>query len=117
MQLAADNTDPMLTPNYDFSPAATSQDSRYSQHKIIRRNGSVVSFEPSKISIAMTKAFIAVNGGQGAVSTRVREVVGQLTNNVVSALIRHQPEGGTFHIEDIQDQVELALMRSGDHDV
>ena len=117
MQLAADNTDPVLTPNYDFSPAATSQDSRYSQHKIIRRNGSVVSFEPSKISIAMTKAFIAVNGGQGAVSTRVREVVGQLTNNVVSALIRHQPEGGTFHIEDIQDQVELALMRSGDHDV
>ncbi|MBP0131920.1 MAG: ribonucleoside-diphosphate reductase subunit alpha [Nitrosospira sp.] len=117
MQLAADNTDPVLTPNYDFSPAATAQDSRYSQYKIIRRNGSVVSFEPSKISIAMTKAFIAVNGGQGAVSTRVREVVGQLTNNVVSALIRHQPDGGTFHIEDIQDQVELALMRSGDHDV
>ncbi|MEK7843243.1 MAG: ribonucleotide reductase N-terminal alpha domain-containing protein, partial [Pseudomonadota bacterium] len=94
-----------------------SQDSRYSQYKIIRRNGSVASFEPSKISIAMTKAFIAVNGGQGAVSTRVREVVGRLTNDVVSALIRHQPEGGTFHIEDIQDQVELALMRSGEHDV
>ncbi len=117
MQLATDNTDPVLAPSYDLSPATLAQDSRYSQYKIIRRNGSVVSFEPSKISIAMTKAFIAVNGGQGAVSTRVREVVGQLTNNVVSALIRHQPDGGTFHIEDIQDQVELALMRSGDHDV
>jgi ribonucleoside-diphosphate reductase alpha chain len=117
MQLATDNTDPVLAPSYDLSPATLAQDSRYSQYKIIRRNGLVVSFEPSKISIAMTKAFIAVNGGQGAVSTRVREVVGQLTNNVVSALIRHQPDGGTFHIEDIQDQVELALMRSGDHDV
>ncbi len=117
MQLATDNTNPAPAPSYDLSPATLSQDSRYSQYKIIRRNGSVVSFEPSKISIAMTKAFIAVNGGQGAVSTRVREVVGRLTNDVVNALIRHQPEGGTFHIEDIQDQVELALMRSGEHDV
>ena len=87
------------------------------QYKIIRRNGSVVSFEPSKISIAMTKAFIAVNGGQGAASARVRELVEQLTDGVVAALVRRQPHGGTFHIEDVQDQVELSLMRSGEHDV
>jgi len=87
------------------------------QYRIIRRNGSVVAFEPSKISIALTKAFIAVNGGQGAASARVRELVEQLTATVVSALLRRQPQGGTFHIEDIQDQVELALMRSGEHDV
>ncbi|WP_088710776.1 ribonucleoside-diphosphate reductase subunit alpha [Noviherbaspirillum denitrificans] len=86
-------------------------------YKIIRRNGAVVGFEPSKISIAMTKAFLAVNGGQGAASARVRELVEQLTNGVVSALVRRQPAGGTFHIEDVQDQVELALMRSGEHDV
>lgn len=87
------------------------------QYKVIRRNGSVVSFEPSKVSIAMTKAFIAVNGGQGAASARVRELVEQLTQGVVNALVRRQPHGGTFHIEDIQDQVELSLMRSGEHDV
>jgi ribonucleoside-diphosphate reductase alpha chain len=86
-------------------------------YRIIRRNGAVVGFEPSKISIAVTKAFLAVNGGQGAASARVRELVEQLTSNVVSALVRRQPAGGTFHIEDIQDQVELALMRSGEHDV
>src|SRR5690606_23881829 len=74
-------------------------------------------FEPSKISIAVTKAFLAVNGGQGAASARVRELVEQLTSNVVNALVRRQPAGGTFHIEDIQDQVELSLMRSGAHDV
>ncbi len=84
---------------------------------MIRRNGAVVAFEPSKISVAMTKAFIAVEGGQGAASARVREVVARLTQDVVGALTRRQPEGGTFHIEDIQDQVELALMRSGEHDV
>ena len=87
------------------------------QYKVIRRNGSVVSFEPSKVSIAMTKAFLAVNGGHGAASARVRELVEQLTSGVVNALVRRQPHGGTFHIEDIQDQVELSLMRSGEHDV
>ena len=86
-------------------------------YRIIRRNGAVVGFEPSKIAIAMTKAFLAVNGGQGAASARVREMVEQLTGNVVAALMRRQPNGGTFHIEDIQDQVELSLMRSGEHDV
>ncbi|MGZ3184236.1 MAG: ribonucleoside-diphosphate reductase subunit alpha [Telluria sp.] len=86
-------------------------------YRIIRRNGAVVGFEPSKIAVAMTKAFLAVNGGQGAASARVRELVEQLTNGVVSALMRRQPSGGTFHIEDVQDQVELALMRSGEHDV
>src|SRR5690606_6060129 len=94
-----------------------SAESALSQYKVIRRNGSVVGFAPSKISIAMTKAFLAVNGGQGAASARIRELVAQLTQLVVNTLIRRQPSGGTVHIEDIQDQVELALMRSGEHDV
>ena len=93
------------------TPATSSP---FDQYKVIRRNGSVVVFEPAKISIALTKAFIAVNGGQGAASARVREMVEQLTNGVVSALMRRQPHGGTMHIEDIQDQVELGLMRSGE---
>ena len=94
-----------------------SQATQLSDYKIIRRNGSVVAFEPSKIAIAVTKAFLAVNGGQGAASARVREQVEQLTHSVVRALLRSRPNGGTFHIEDIQDQVELALMRSGEHNV
>jgi len=89
----------------------------YQDYKLIRRNGAVVSFEPNKITVAMTKAFLAVNGGQGAASARVREVVDQLTQSVVRALVRSRPSGGTFHIEDVQDHVELALMRSGEHEV
>lgn len=117
MQLTTDQTNRPAVSSHDFSSAHSSQETKYAQYKIIRRNGSVAGFEPMKISIAMTKAFIAVNGGQGAASARVREVVARLTDDVVKALIRRQPGGGTFHIEDIQDQVELALMRSGEHDV
>ncbi len=91
--------------------------SSFSDYKIIRRNGAVVGFEPSKIAVAMTKAFLAVRGGQGAVSAAIREQVEKLTANVVAALMRRQPAGGTFHIEDVQDQVELSLMRAGEHDV
>jgi ribonucleoside-diphosphate reductase alpha chain len=103
--------------NAGNTPSSMSTATTIADYKIIRRNGAVVGFEPSKISIAVTKAFLAVNGGQGAASARVRELVEQLTSNVVSALVRRQPAGGTFHIEDIQDQVELSLMRSGEHDV
>ena len=97
-------------------PGSTAQRPPYADYKIIRRNGAVVGFEPAKISVAMTKAYLAVGGSQGAASARVRELVAELTTSVVNALIRRQPAGGTFHIEDIQDQVELALMRASQHD-
>ncbi|MCU0870422.1 MAG: ribonucleoside-diphosphate reductase subunit alpha [Burkholderiales bacterium] len=99
------------------SEPADSRPDPYGDWKVIRRNGAVVGFEPGKISVAVTKAFIAVNGGQGAASARVREQVARITDAVVTALVRRKPDGGTVHIEDIQDQVELSLMRSGEHDV
>ena len=86
-------------------------------YQIIRRNGAVVPFEPNKIAVALMKAFLAVHGTQGAASASVREVVEDLTQNVVRALVRSRPGGGTFHIEDVQDQVELGLMRSSNHEV
>jgi len=86
-------------------------------YQIIRRNGAVVPFEPNKIAVAMMKAFLAVHGPQGAASASVRETVEQLTQTVVRALMRSRPSGGTFHIEDVQDQVELGLMRGGHHEV
>jgi len=89
----------------------------FAQYQIIRRNGAVVSFEPSKIAVALMKAFLAVHGTQGAASASVRETVDELTQAVVRALMRSRPGGGTFHIEDVQDHVELGLMRSGHHEV
>jgi ribonucleoside-diphosphate reductase alpha chain len=86
-------------------------------YQLIRRNGAVVPFEPSKITIAMMKAFLAVHGTQGAASASVREMVEALTLAVVRALVRSRPGGGTFHIEDVQDQVELGLMRGGHHEI
>jgi ribonucleoside-diphosphate reductase alpha chain len=114
MQIAAETTTAPSLPNATLSEvSASSIQSPLLHYKVIRRNGAVVGFEPSKISVAVTKAFLAVNGGQGAASARIRELVAGLSEGVVKALMRRQPAGGTFHIEDIQDQVELALMRSG----
>src|SRR5690606_16440462 len=87
------------------------------EFRVIRRNGTVTGFDPSKISIAMTKAFLEVEGGTAAASTRIHRMVAELTDQVVRALTRRMPGGGTVHIEDIQDQVELALMRAGEQKV
>src|SRR5882762_2586325 len=117
MQIAADVTAPQSIPGATaLTDVSSAVQPVFSQYKIIRRNGAVVGFEPSKISVAVTKAFLAVEGGQSAASARIRELVAALTDAVVSALVRRQPAGGTFHIEDVQDQVELALMRSGEHE-
>jgi ribonucleoside-diphosphate reductase alpha chain len=91
--------------------------SAYQGYQIIRRNGAVVAFEPNKIAVALMKAFLAVHGTQGAASASVRETVDELTESVVRGLLRSRPGGGTFHIEDVQDQVELGLMRGGHHEV
>lgn len=84
---------------------------------VIKRNGSVVRYDDSKIAVALTKAFLAVEGGNAAASTRIHELVESLTEKVSAAFKSRLPSGGTIHIEDIQDQVELALMREGEHKV
>jgi ribonucleoside-diphosphate reductase alpha chain len=117
MQIAQDNATASPASGASLPSQGSAARSPYSEYKVIRRNGAVVGFEPAKVSVAMTKAFLAVNGAQGAASARIRSLVATLTEAAVGALMRRQPQGGTFHIEDIQDQVELALMRSGEHDV
>ncbi len=103
--------------NVTCSGRENATDNPLSHYQILRRNGSVVPFEPAKIAVAMMKAFLAVHGTQGAASASVREVVDNLTQTVVRALMRSRPGGGTFPIEDIQDQVELGLMRGGHHEI
>jgi len=85
--------------------------------QVIRRNGSFSPFDPSKISVAITKAFVAVEGAGAAASRRIHESVEALTQHIVEALSRRANSSRAIHIEDIQDQVELSLMRSGEHKV
>src|SRR6056300_136341 len=85
--------------------------------RIIRRNGKVTNFDANKIAVAMTKAFLAVEGGKAAASSRIHDTVRELTKSVVDTISRRIPEGGQVHIEDVQDQVELALMRGGEHKI
>lgn len=87
------------------------------QLRVIKRNGAVVAYDESKISVAITKAYLAVEGGTAAASTRIHESVAQLARQISDIFKRRMPSGGTIHIEDIQDQVELALMRTGEHKI
>ncbi|MCH7344312.1 ribonucleoside-diphosphate reductase subunit alpha [Pelomonas sp. CA6] len=100
-----------------FREPGSAAQAQFQGYQIIRRNGAVVAFEPSKIAVALMKAFLAVHGTSGAASASVRETVDALTEAVVRALLRSRPSGGTFHIEDVQDHVELGLMRGGHHEV
>lgn len=101
----------------DTSAPAEAPSKNSGAYQVMRRNGKVTHFDDSKIKVALTKAFLAVEGGTAAASGRVHETVDTLTQQVVNALLRRVPEGSTIHIEDIQDQVELALMRAGEHKI
>lgn len=115
--IAARSADPAAPLTPADAAVAGHTATAFQGYQIIRRNGAVVAFEPNKIAVALMKAFLAVHGTQGAASASVRETVDGLTESVVRALLRSRPGGGTFHIEDVQDQVELGLMRGGHHEV
>jgi ribonucleoside-diphosphate reductase alpha chain len=85
--------------------------------KTIKRNGKVVVYDDYKINKAITNAYIAVEGDNATASDRVRLQIAELTTQITQVFKRRLPGGGAIHIEDIQDQVELALMRSGQYKV
>lgn len=84
------------------------------QLQVIKRTGDVAAFDAEKIAVAIGKAFLAVEGQQSADSSRIHDRIEQLTEMVLNTFNRRLPSGGTIHIEEIQDQVELALMRTGE---
>ena len=103
-------------PQNDGSPASDSNDQDQSlastapgQLRVIKRNGKVVSYDDDKITVAISKAFLAVEGGTAAASSRIHETVARLTEQVSATFKRRMPSGGTIHIEEIQDQVVLHL--------
>ena len=106
-------TEQTKTPEQEKETAAITP----GQMRVIKRNGSVVPYDQEKIGIAITKAFLAVEGGAAAASTRIHNKVNELANAVTMTFSRRMPSGGTLHIEEIQDQVELELMRSEERTV
>lgn len=99
------------TPHFDIAQTAPGV------IRVIRRNGTVTPFDANKIAVAMTKAFLAVEGDTAAGSSRIHEKVAGLTKKIADTFIRRLQSGGTIHIEEVQDQVELELMRGGDYKV
>ena len=90
---------------------------------VVRREGSISSFKSDKISDAIKKAFLAqtkIRNNKNKDKEQedsIHKTVESLTHKVVSALTRRIADGDMIHIEDIQDQVELALMRDEHHKV
>ena len=90
---------------------------------VVRRDGSISSFKSDKISDAIRKAFLAQTkirnnkNKDKEQESSIYKTVENLTQKVVSALTRRIADGDMIHIEDIQDQVELALMRDEHHKV
>ncbi|HEY5703012.1 MAG TPA: ribonucleoside-diphosphate reductase subunit alpha, partial [Gammaproteobacteria bacterium] len=111
------HTNAGLQPDQKSQETLELQANQPGEYRVIRRNGKVTRFDSSKISVAMTKAFLEVEGRAAAASRRVHEKIAELADQVEYALTRRMPGGGTVHIEDIQDQVELALMRAGEQKV
>ncbi|MDM8559687.1 ribonucleoside-diphosphate reductase subunit alpha [Candidatus Parabeggiatoa sp. HSG14] len=105
--------------NAIFEPEADTEwdDVTLSQYRVIRRNGQLTTFEAHKIIAAMTKAFLAVEGETATASSRIHEAVHSLATKVINGISRRLREEGMVYIEDVQDQVELALMRAGLHKV
>jgi len=99
---------PILAPN---------QSSGVATLNVVRRNGTLSAFDPSKISVAISKAFVAVEGTGAEASQRIHTTVESLTAQIVATLLRRHHGGQPVSIEDVQDQAELALMRSGEHKV
>ncbi len=98
-------------------PLSPTDSTASGQYQVIRRNGKLTPFDETKIQVAITKAFLGVEGDSGVNSSRIHTLAEDLTRQTVHAVTRSHPGKGTFHIEDIQDHVELALMRNGHHKV
>ncbi|MCW8883646.1 MAG: ribonucleoside-diphosphate reductase subunit alpha [Motiliproteus sp.] len=96
------------------NPSADTPPARF---RVTKRDGNSTDFQSDKISIAITKAILAVEGQQASGSSRVKESVYAMVEDINQRFRKTYPSGGSINIEDIQDQVELVLMRNGLHAV
>ncbi len=86
--------------------------------RVLRRDRTIAPFDANRIAVAITKAFLAVEGSAAGQTARLRAIVGELTTAVVTPLSqRYGDTSGAalrpIPLEQVQDQVELELMRGG----
>lgn len=74
--------------------------------QVIKRNGKIVDFNPTRISNAIYRAAVSVGG-------RDKETAEKLARQVVEILEEKYPDNYKPHIEEIQDIVEKVLIENG----
>ena len=68
--------------------------------QVARRNGSLSPFDPAKISVAISKAFVAVEGTGATASRRIHDAVESMTAQIVNAIEKGlKPRGVAVMIE------------------
>ena len=87
----------------------------FAHHRVRSRDGDLRPFNPERIGRAVAKALLAAEGGD-VLSARSRDLTALLARQICEQLTARRPEGGTFDVEEIQDQAELSLMRASQHE-
>lgn len=78
--------------------------------KIIKRNGSEITFDISKIIVAITKANDSVNEDLRMTSNQIKRIAENVTNSCIDL-------GRAASVEEIQDLVEQQIMAHGAYEV
>ena len=69
-------------------PESSAAPSAQPPMQVIRRNGTVSKFDASKVSVAMTKAFLAVEGHGAAASRRAPSASAQARASEIKTMLR-----------------------------
>jgi ribonucleoside-diphosphate reductase alpha chain len=72
--------------------------------KVVKRDGRIVNFDPERIRNAVTKAMVSIKQYD-------EKVLDKVVNYVLDVLSKKYEEGKIPHVEEIQDIVELALVK------
>jgi len=74
------------------------------QLSVIKRNGKLVSYDVEKIKVAITKAFLAVEGNGAAASARIHDMVDRLANAWPASYNPRFHGAGRYPIKHSQQQ-------------
>ncbi len=97
----------------DSASLSTASQFPEANFKVIKRDGNTAPYATHKIAVAITKAVLATEGDAASDAAWVKETVDQIAEGVTERFHKLYPQGASINIEDIQDQVELGLMRNG----
>lgn len=81
--------------------------------KIVRRDGTIVRFNPMKIASSLEEIFRKLDQTEGQSTETIVEAVNLLTQKMTVRAVALSKTDATLHVATIQDELEELLMREG----